>query len=137
VERQTLYSLLGRTHDEALARRALNLALTDEPGKTVSAGMISAVAGDHPRLAVDFVLAHLAQVNQLVDISGRSRFLQGLAQGSGDASLIPTLEAYAKANLSETDRAPISRAVDRIRYDAAKRQRIAPEIAAWLQAHPA
>ena len=137
VERQTLYSLLGRTRDEALARRALDLALTDEPGKTVSAGMITAVAGDHPRMAVDFVLAHLSQVNQLVDISGRSRFLQGLAQGSGDMTLIPTLETYAKANLSETDRAPINRAIDRIRYDAAKNRRTAPEIAAWLQAHPA
>jgi len=137
VERQTLYSLLGSSPNEALGKRALELALTDEPGKTVSAGMITSVAGQNPRLAVDFVLAHLRQVNELLDISGRSRFMQGLAQNSGDAALIPIIEAYAKANLAESDRAPISRAVDRIRYDAAKRQRIAPEIAAWLQAHPA
>ncbi len=32
VERTALYQLLGRTKDEALARRALDLALTDEPG---------------------------------------------------------------------------------------------------------
>jgi aminopeptidase N len=137
VERQTLYSLLGSSPNEALGKRALELAMTDEPGKTVSAGIISSVAGQHPRLAVDFVLAHLKQVNELLDISGRSRFMQGLAQNSGDATLIPVIEAYAKANLAESDRAPISRAVDRIRYDAAKRQRIAPEIVAWLAAHPA
>ena len=38
------------------------------------------------RMAVDFVLAHLDQVNQLIDISGRSRFMQRLVGGSSDAS---------------------------------------------------
>jgi aminopeptidase N len=135
VERTTLYQLLGRTENEALARRALELALTNEPGKTVSAGMITAVAAQHPRMAVDFVLAHLAQVNELVDISGRSRFMQRLAEGSTDTSLIRTLEAYAKANLAESDRAPINRAIDHIRFEAAKQKRIAPEVAAWLRTH--
>ena len=120
VERTSLYELLGRRHDEALARRALDLALTDEPGKTISAGMITAVAGEHPRMAVDFVLAHLAQVNQLVDISGRSRFMQRLAGGSNDASLIATLEAYASANLAASDRKPIDQAIDRIRFESGK-----------------
>jgi aminopeptidase N len=41
TERQNLYSLLGAAEDEALARRTLELALTDEPGKTVSAGMMA------------------------------------------------------------------------------------------------
>ena len=41
VERTSLYQLLGRRKDEALARRALELALTNEPGKTVSAGLIT------------------------------------------------------------------------------------------------
>ena len=89
VERTSLYQLLGRPKDEALARRALELALTDEPGKTVSAGIITAVSGGHPRLAIDFVLAHLTQVNQLIDISGRSSFMQRLAGPSRDATAIP------------------------------------------------
>ena len=41
VERTSLYQLLGATTDASLARRALDLALTDEPGKTISAGMIT------------------------------------------------------------------------------------------------
>ena len=79
VERTALYQLLGRVQDEALARRALDLALTNEPGKTISAGIISTVAAQHPKLAIDFVLAHLDQVNQLIDISGRSAFMRRLA----------------------------------------------------------
>jgi aminopeptidase N len=136
AERTSLYQLLGRAQDEALAKRTLELALTDEPGKTLSAGMITAVAQQHPRIAVDFVLAHLAQVNQLIDISGRSSFMQRLASDSHDASLIPVLEAYAKANLAESDRQPIQRAIDRIRVQSSQIGRIQAETAAWLAAHP-
>jgi len=137
VERTSLYQLLGATADAKLAGRALDLALTNEPGKTISAGMITSVAGGHQRLAVDFVLAHLAQVNQLIDISGRSRFMQRLVGGSSDAKLIPTLEAYAKANLAATDRKPIDQAIDRIRFQASTLPRIRSEVAAWIKANPA
>jgi hypothetical protein len=137
VERTSLYQLLGATADAKLAGRALDLALTDEPGKTISAGMITGVAGGHQRLAVDFVLAHLAQVNQLIDISGRSRFMQRLVTGSSDAKLIPTLEAYANANLAATDRKPIDQAIDRIRFQSSALARIRSEVAAWVKANPA
>jgi aminopeptidase N len=136
AERTSLYQLLGATSDEALARRALDLALTDEPGKTTSAGMITAVSGRHPRMAIDFALSHLAEVNQLVDISGRSRFMQRLSAGSNDASLIPVLQAYANANLAPSDRKPIDQAIERIRFEAAKLARTRGEVSAWLQTHP-
>ena len=136
VERTSLYQLLGTAHDEALARRALDLALTKEPGSTTSAGIITAVAGQHPRMAVDFVLAHLDQVNQLIDISGRSRFMQRLVGASNDASLIPGLDAYAKANLAATDRKPIDQAIDRLRFQSSSLPRIRAETKAWLAAHP-
>ncbi|MFL6733312.1 MAG: M1 family metallopeptidase, partial [Sphingomicrobium sp.] len=135
VERTTLYQLLGRTKNEALARRALDLALTDEPGKTVSAGIITSVAALHPELAMRFVLSHLPQVNQLVDISGRSRFMQRIVSGSDDATIIPTLEAYAKANLAETERTPLNQAIDRIRFNSARAPRLKAEVGAWLAAH--
>jgi aminopeptidase N len=137
VERQSLYEFLGAANDPALAQRALALALTDEPGKTTSAGMITSVANLHSRMAIDFVLAHLQQVNQLIDISGRSRFMQRLSAGSNDASLIPILESYAQANLAATDRKPIEQAIDHLRFESAQLPRIKSETAAWLQAHPA
>jgi aminopeptidase N len=137
VERQSLYQLLGTAKDPSLAQRALDLALTDEPGKTTSAGIITAVSGQHSRMAIDFVLAHLAQVNQLIDISGRSRFMQRLSFGSNDASLIPVLEEYAEANLAPTDRKPIEQAIDQLRFESSQMPRIKAETKGWLQAHPA
>ncbi|HEV2593733.1 MAG TPA: M1 family metallopeptidase, partial [Sphingomicrobium sp.] len=136
VERATLYELLGAAKDEALARRALALAITDEPGKTTSAGIISAVARGHPALAFNFVLAHLSQVNPLIDLSGRSRFVAGLISASSDLALVPRLEAYGEASFSPENRKPIAQAVARIRWRAANRDRIRSETAAWLKAHP-
>lgn len=137
AERTSLYQLLGATTNEALARRALDIALTNEPGKTTSAGIMTTVAEQHPRMAIDFALSHLAEVNQLVDISGRSRFMQRLSSGSSDASLIPVLQSYASANLAASDRKPIEQAIEHIRFEADKLARTRGEVSAWLQAHPA
>jgi len=136
AERTSLYQLLGRAQDKALSERTLAIALTEEPGKTLSAGMITTVAQEHPTQAINFVLAHLAQVNGLIDISGRSSFMQRLAGDSHDPALIPVLEAYAKANLADSDRAPVQRSIDRIRYQSAQLPRIQAETAKWLAAHP-
>lgn len=137
VERTALYQLLGRAKDETLARQALALALTKEPGATVSAGMIRAVADRHPAMALDFALSHLPQVNGLVDISGRSRFLAGLVGGTSDPALIGKLNNYASANLAADDRRPVAQAVAKIQWRAANQPRIRAEAAQWLKAHPA
>jgi aminopeptidase N len=135
VERTTYYQLLAEARDEALARRALELALTSEPGPTVSAGMIRAASGRHPAMTLDFVLGHLAQVNRLVDLSGRSRFVGQLAQESGDAALVPKLLAYANANLRAADRRPVEQAIGHIRWKAGYLPRVGSEVSNWLKSH--
>ena len=136
AERSSLYGLLSSARDETLARQALELAISGEPGKTISSSMITTVAESHPQLAFDFVLAHLAQINPLVDLSGRSRFVAGLVSDSGDEALIPRLEAYGQATFTPENRKPIQSAVTRIRWQAANLGRIRSETAAWLKAHP-
>ena len=136
IERAELYGLLGRVQDEALAKRALDLALTNEPGKTTSSAIIATVAAQHPRLAIDFVLAHLQQINQLIDISGRSSFMRRLSFGSHDPALIPILEDYASANLAPSDRKPIEQSIERIRSRSSQIPRIEAETSQWLKAHP-
>ncbi len=63
--------------------------------------------------------------------------MQRLAASSSDPALIPILEAYAKANLAESDRKPVQRAIDRIRSEASQTARIRAETAAWLATHAA
>ena len=137
TERQNLYSLLGSAEDEALAKRALELAITDEPGKTVSAGVISAVARRHPELALDFVMAHWDQVSKFVDATSQSRFVARIASSSHKAETIAKLNAYADAHIAATSRKPIDQAVNVIKVRLETEPRIKSQVAAWLSSHAA
>ena len=129
-----LYQLLGGVRDEALARRALALALTDEPGATNSSQIISAVAGIHPDLAFDFALENRTRVEPLVDASSRSRYFAALGGGSADPAMIEKLGRYAEQHLTPQSRAPADRAIASIRDRVRVRQEQLPEISRWLEA---
>lgn len=127
-----LYLLLSSTQDAALARRALDLSLTTEPGATNSAQMISQVAKLHPDLAFDFAIAHMKQVNGKVDASSRSRYYPGLAATSVDAAMIGKVNAYATANLAPSSRRDAETTAARIAYRIKVREERLPEVDAWL-----
>ena len=137
TERQNLYSLLGSAEDEALAKRALELAITDEPGSTVSAGVIGAVARRHPELALDFVMTHWDQVSKFVDATSQSRFVARLASGSHKAETIAKLQHYANAHIAATSRKPIDQAINVIKVRLATEPRIKSQVGEWLQGHSA
>jgi hypothetical protein len=135
VERTTYYELLGAAKNNDLARLALNLALTAEPGSTVSSGMISAVAAEHPEMALDFALSHLAEVRKLVDTSGWSRFLAQLGSASRKQATIDKLAGYARANVAASDRKPIEQATVAIATRIAQLPRLSSETSIWLASH--
>jgi aminopeptidase N len=132
VTKSTLYSLLGAVRDPALAKAALDLALTTEPGPTISAGIIGRVADENPDMTVDFALANLKRINELVDSSSRSRYIGGLGSTSRDPAMMGKLDAYAKANLGAENRKPVDRAIARIKARLEMEPRVKPGIAAWL-----
>ncbi|MGQ0660548.1 M1 family metallopeptidase [Sphingosinicella sp.] len=132
--RSRLYQLVGGPGDEALARRALELALTDEPGATNASQIIGSVAGQHPDLAFDFALANRERVEALVDASSRSRFLPGLASGSSDPAMVDKLGAYATRYLTPQSRGSADRAISAIRDRVRVRRERLPEITHWLEA---
>ncbi len=128
-----LYSLLASTSDDALAQRALELALTDEPGATNSAGMIAAVARQHPDLAFDFAVAHLAQVNAVLDTTSRSRYYPRLGDGSLDPAMAAKLRAYADAHVAASSRRATQTAIANIEYRIGVRSDRLPAVDAWLE----
>jgi len=99
-----LYSLLASTEDEALARRTLELALTDEPGTTNGPQMIAEVGKLHPDLTFDFAIAHMDAINERVDASSRSVYFPFLAGTSHEPTTPAKIEAYAKARLPPSAR---------------------------------
>jgi aminopeptidase N len=133
--RTQLYRQLASVRDEALARRALELALTEEPGATNSAGIISGVAAQHPDLAFDFAIRHREQVEALVDISSRSRFVPQLGARSADPAMIARIEDYATHYLTPQSRRPADQAIASIRDRVRVRQTRLPDISRWFEAH--
>lgn len=127
-----LYALLSSTEDEALARRALDLALTPEPGATNSAEMISRVGAEHPDLAFDFAVAHMAALNERLDATSRSRYYAGLAGRSTDAAMLGKLSAYAAANVDEKARRETDTAAANITDRIRVRGIVLPAVDAWL-----
>ena len=128
-----LYGLLGIAEDKALAQRALELALTDEPGVTNSAGMIGAVAGQHPDMAFDFAVAHREQVEKLVDASSQARYYPGLGGGSADRAMIGKLRAFAEAHIPVSARNATETSIANIENRIRVREQRIPAIVAWLE----
>ena len=134
LEKSTLYGLLGGARDEKLAAQALDLALTDEPGKTTSAAIISAVGGAHPMLAVDYVLAHRTQYEALIDVSARSQALARLGGGSADPAMVTKLDAYATQYLTPESRTVVDRSISAIKTRIETRARLKAPLTAWFAA---
>jgi aminopeptidase N len=132
-----LYSLLAGTADEALARRALELALTDEPGETNTADMIGTVAILHPDLAFDFAVAHREALAARMEEGVHVRFFPDLASNSLDAAMIGKLQAFARDHIDPTLRRDTDNAVNNIEYRRRIHDQRLPQIDAWLKAHGA
>jgi aminopeptidase N len=127
------YSLLSSADDEALAKRALDLALTDEPGATNSADMIATVSYAHPDLAFDYAVAHRAQVDKLVDSTSRSSWYPALGNSSLEPAMAGKIKAYADAHIAAGSRRAAETAVANIAYRSKVRKERLPEVDAWLK----
>jgi hypothetical protein len=130
-----LYQLLASTQDEALAQRALDLALTAEPGATNGAAMISAAANLHPDLVFDFAVAHRREVLELVEPGSLSSYYPRLASGSVDGAMLGKVNEYATANIAASARRDAQTAIARIVYRIKVRKERLPEVDAWLARH--
>lgn len=133
--RQRLYELLGSSRDETLARRALELSLTDEPGPTNSSRIVSTVAQSHPDLAFDFAIANREKVEALVDFSSRSRFFPRLAARSSSATMVTKLEDYAQRFMTPESRKSADAAIAAIKDRIRVRDTRLKEVARWFQEH--
>jgi aminopeptidase N len=130
VAKLTQYSNLGSVRDAALAQKALDLVLTDEIPVPMRGNVIQAVAGEHPALAFDWAVVHEKQVNAVLEASTQSKFIVGLAAGSGDLAVAKRVTAYA-ARMPAASRKPADQAVSSITYRAGLRSTQAAAIGKW------
>ncbi|MDB5719810.1 MAG: family peptidase, partial [Alphaproteobacteria bacterium] len=130
-----LYRALGSTRDPALAQRALDLALTDEPGATTGSAIVSSVAARNPDLAFDFAVRNRDKVEALVDEAARSRFIPGLAATSADPATIAKLRQYAERYMNAQSRRPADISIASIEDRLRIRNSRLDQATRWFEAH--
>ncbi|AND67728.1 aminopeptidase N [Dyella thiooxydans] len=130
-----LYAMLSLAKDDTLARQALDLALTPEPGATNSAGMIRIVAYRHPDMAFDFAVAHRDQVDKLVDSTSASRYYPALGASSLKPEMIDKIKAYADAHIAKSSQRVANTVIANIQYRMMIRNDRLPDVDAWLAKH--
>jgi aminopeptidase N len=130
-----LYTMLSVAKDDKLAQQALDLALTDEPGATNSAGMIRTVSLRHPDMAFDFAVAHREQVDKLVDNTSASRYYPSLGARSLTPGMVDKIKAYADAHIANSARRAADEVIADIQYGMMVRNERLPDVDAWLAKH--
>ena len=126
------YGLLARAKNKDLAQRALDMALTTEPGVMNAAGMISSVAWEYPDLAFDFAVAHREQVNKLVDSTSLAGYYPGLGSAARDLTMVDKIKAFADKYIAPTSRRDAERVMVGIQTRIKLQAQRLPQIEAWL-----
>ena len=134
LEKRELYVLLGSAHDPVLAKKALDLSLTDEAPITARPAILGAASRYYSDLALDFLAAHYDYFAPFLEPTTRARFAPRLAYGSRDGAILPKLEAYAAAHIPAEDRGDVVRAEAAVHKNVMIRTQRLPEVDQWLAA---
>ncbi len=137
LEKHEFYVMLGAARDEALARRALALSLSDEAPVTIRPSILRAVSFYHPEMALEFLAAHFELFNAIIEPDSRTEFAPSLASNAHDLGTIETLKAYADAHIPADARGAEHKAEGAIAFAARVRAMRLPEVDRWLAAHAA
>ncbi|HEY5103001.1 MAG TPA: M1 family aminopeptidase [Steroidobacteraceae bacterium] len=133
LEKQNYYRLLGDAEAPMLARRALDLSLTDEVPITLRTLIISSVADSHPDLAANYAIAHWATITRLLESDSQAQFVPRLARSSNDLEMIARLQEFAAVHIPATARRSLEMAEANIRYNV-KISAHLQEIDRWIAA---
>jgi len=133
-EQRRYFGALQYVADPALAARTLELSLLDEQSTTFAVRMVTGVAynGDQPALAWDFARAHADALLARLPAFSRNTYFSGVARAFNDAARADELEVFIAAKLPPEARTETERAADQIRFKSALKQRILPELDAWI-----
>lgn len=133
VEQRRFWLLLASAGDEALARRTLAMTLGEDIPRQIRTQVIQTVAGSHPRLAWDFLVANRATIEGLLDPLQRLEYASSIAGQSSDPAIADALIEYGSNTPSARD--TIESTASSIRIRTALAERTMPAVEAWAAAH--
>jgi aminopeptidase N len=133
-ERMRYYLAAASARDPALAADTLKLTLGEELPNTLVGQVIGAVAssGEHPELALDFVLKNFAALTARQGPHFRTHFVSNLMRNFSDRARAAQLAAFKPVHETSGARIAARQAMEAIRFDADFKERVLPAIDGWI-----
>ncbi|MBL8545515.1 MAG: M1 family metallopeptidase [Hyphomonadaceae bacterium] len=135
VEQRRSWLLVASALDDALAQRTLAMTLGDDIPRQIRPQVISVVAGNHPRIAWDFLVANRAAIEAMLDPLQRLEFPTNIAAISGDPAMIAELGRYAQNFPEGSAQDSVAAAQAQIRLRAETIRERMPAVEAWIAQH--
>ncbi len=132
LERRELYGLLAVSESEILVQRALDLAISGEPPVTIAPEMIRAASERHPKLALQFAIAHWDRIAPVIEPSSQARYVPSLLHDAADLNLIGELERFAAGHIPPDGQQELRKSEARVRYLVSIRNDRLPQIDRWI-----
>lgn len=131
VEQRRIWLQLAAARDETLARRTLAMTLGEDAPRQIRTQIIRQVAGVHPRMAWDFLVANRSAVEALLDPLQRLEYPGQIADQSSDQAVADELIAYART-LPDAARPTIAATAANIRLRSRLAERMMPAVEVWI-----
>jgi len=134
-EKQNYYDALAGARDPKLATKTLQISLTDELPTSRAIFLVGKVArnGEHADLAWEFAKANMKALLAKTDALAANSYAPSLFTFFSEPSRVAELQAYAKMNLPATSAKEVAKAVDEIEFRAEFKNRLASQLAAWIE----
>lgn len=134
LEKQRLFQALAGVSDPALARRMVDIALSDQVPAGSGMEILEILAREHPDMVWEIVAPRLDDPSLPFDASERWSLAGSIAGASADPRRIADLEAYEARSVPAEVRKPLLAAVASIRRNERFRSKILPEMDDWIRA---
>jgi len=128
LEKGLLFTSLASAKDPELAKRSLDIALGDEPEKTMTPLMIARVAIDNPDLAWQFAIGHLDQLNSRLDAMQRYSFVPSIAAQSTNPDRLDDLRRFVDEQIPADTRPQVERFYADLAYRLNVKEQRLPQI---------
>jgi aminopeptidase N len=132
-EKQNYYAALSATIDPKLAKRALQISLTDELATSRALYVVPRVArqSEHPEIAWEFAKTNMKQLLAKADALGVNSYAPSLFTFFSDPARVDELRAYAKSDLPPAAAKAVDKAADEITFRAEFKKRLSEQLASW------
>jgi aminopeptidase N len=135
LEKDQLFGALAWAEDPALAKRTLEVALSDEPSRATGLGMITRVASHNPDLAWQFALRHLDALTARLDALQRYSFVPSLTAQSTNPTHLVELRRFIDDHVPAEFRQQADRSYADLEFRLKVKTERLPQITSWLATH--